>query len=269
MYLASLAYNTELLVNFENLNIQFDSAYQNVWYDPENDTDPIWGGRHAVLNLTDTSASPVVLTLANVSVTGPPALDPLPVQPVPSGRTYTGEPATTLVLATAGNGWEQDSGSITNSTFTGGPVSLGAGPWQITGNHVNGALAYTYSADAFDIASSHDLTVENNTIVQVAANATEFRFLSLRINSFNDVVSGNSFTGGAVGNESTYSTAPTAATPASTIPRSSWPKTTACITRGWLARSRPTAGCSRCRSRRIWSVSGASPCPDRARSCQL
>ena len=155
-------YSTDRVINNQHLNIQFDTApgFKNVRYDPENEQD----APHAVVNLNNINISPVVLTLSSVSITGPPAFDAIPSPPPDSFHSYAGEPATLLVLNQAAFGWTQSSGSITGSTFTGGPVTVAGGPWTITGNQDNGALANTFSTAAFSVGSPHDLTFENNTV---------------------------------------------------------------------------------------------------------
>ena len=66
-------------IEFSDFSIDFNTAFDNTWYDPENPG----GTKYAVVYLTDTNASPVELDLTGMTITGPPALDPTP-NPLPA-----------------------------------------------------------------------------------------------------------------------------------------------------------------------------------------
>lgn len=117
-----------------------------VLWDPENDL----GIEHAVIDTRDSNNNENrdVLTLNGVAIYGPPAFDAssfssLQSKLQQSGDTiheYVGEPAIDLVRAN-----DQDSGTITGSTFQGGSIEVFGGPWTITNNTVLGAMDDTYS----------------------------------------------------------------------------------------------------------------------------
>ena len=150
----NIGYRTVISVGLENVNIQFTSS-GNSWYDPETFT----GGPYAVLYLTNTNSPPVELNLSDVSITGPPAFDAHPTTQPESPYTYIGEPATNLIWTASGEGWTQDSGTITGSTFQGGTILLSGGPWSISNDVDLGALPGTYSLAAFSARGSMTLGV--------------------------------------------------------------------------------------------------------------
>ena len=161
---SDLGYASFLSISLSNFSIPFQwQTLTNTWYDPENNQT---GTDYSVLYLTDPNASPVDLNLSGMSITGPPAFDPAPAVPVPTGNVYAGEPATSLILATGSNGYEQALGSITDCTFQGGNITLGSGPWTVSGNTDLGALANTFSQGAFTFTSPHDTAFEGNQVYQ-------------------------------------------------------------------------------------------------------
>ncbi len=199
----STGYSSDYIIDFENFSIGFDTSFHNTWYDPENEQN----GPHAVVMLAGGNASPVVVTLSGMSITGPPALDPTPPGSPPSGYTYIGEEATPLVLTNAAYGWTQASGTITGCTFQGGTIKLSGGPWDVSGNVHSGALANTYAVGAFSVESPHDVTFDNNHVSQSVASGYEARLINFHNATFNDNVFNNTFSGGFLGNQITYSTA--------------------------------------------------------------
>jgi hypothetical protein len=193
----SLGYGSDLLIDFEDFTIKFDTSVPNTWFDPENETG---GVSHAVINLENPGQSRQVLTLSGMKIDGPPAFDP----PRPNPDTfhvYVGEPAPNLVKT-----GQHDSGSITNSTFQGGVVEFFNGPWQVTGNTHLGAFARTFTASAFAAHSPHDLKFQNNHVSQSDPQGSIFRLINLANSGFNDVISNNTLGGGGgqVGNEVSY-----------------------------------------------------------------
>ena len=193
----SLGYGSDLLIDFENFTIKFDTSVTNTWFDPENETG---GVSHAVINLEDPGQSRQVLTLSGMTIDGPPAFDPPRSNP-DTFHVYVGEPAPNLVRTGL-----HDSGSITNSTFQGGVVEFFNGPWQVTGNTHLGAFDRTFTASAFAAHSPHDLTFQFNNVSQSDPQGSIFRLINLAYSGFNGVISHNTFGGGGgqVGNEASY-----------------------------------------------------------------
>ena len=72
-----------------------------------------------------------------------------------------------------------DSGTISNSTFQGGPIQVFGGPWNITNNTVLGSMADTYSWGAFGVHSPHDVVLEGNQVSQSDPAGREFRLVVL------------------------------------------------------------------------------------------
>ena len=177
-------------------------------FDPENNPG---GVEHAVIDTADsnTNLNLTALTLSNMHISGPPAFDSatfatissLIGQDEGSGAVYSGEPAIDLVRTNA-----LDTGSIENSTFQGGSIDLSGGPWTIAGNSIKGSMAETYSAAAFALHSSHDVTIMDNQVTQSDPAGREFRLVVMAVSGYDNVIEGNTFAGGvgANGNEWTY-----------------------------------------------------------------
>ncbi len=104
---------------------------------------------------------------------------------------------------------DEDSGTISSSTFQGGPIEVFGGPWNITGNTVLGSTADTYSPSAFGLHSPHDVLLEGNHVSQSDPGGREFRLVNLAGSGFNNTIENNSFGGsaGQVGNEDGYDAA--------------------------------------------------------------
>ncbi|MGO9596466.1 MAG: hypothetical protein ACLP7Q_00415 [Isosphaeraceae bacterium] len=204
-------------VVLQNFTIKFDEA--PAWNNPSGTQPALWdpentaGINHAVIDTGDlnTPQSTQWLTLQNMRVYGPPAYDAssfqhLQIQASTGGMVYVGEPAMTLVQTDPGGGGFGDYGTISNSTFQGGPINLLGGPWTITGNTVLGAAADTYSTAAFGLGGAHDSMIEGNQVTQSAINGTEFRLINFAGSGYNNTVQSNSFGGGAgaTGNDVSY-----------------------------------------------------------------
>ncbi|WP_165219526.1 hypothetical protein [Aquisphaera insulae] len=191
-------------IDLEDFRIAFDDSAAGTWYDPEADDQ----GSHAVINLMNSGQTTVRLSLDGMSIEGPAARDPAPptAGTLPVGATYVGEPTPHLIFAQQAYGWTQESGSIVDSTFRGGTIALGGGPWQITGNTVLGAPAGTFSLAAFSFQSPHDVTLANNRVSQDAAGGYLARFINVHGSSYNDLITGNTFIGGLPATPYTFST---------------------------------------------------------------
>ena len=57
-----------------------------------------------------------------------------------------------------------DSGTILNNTVYGGTIAVQGGPWQISGNHVLGAVKGALSTGAFAVNGGHDISLINNVV---------------------------------------------------------------------------------------------------------
>ena len=204
-------------VVLQNFTIKFDEA--PVWNNPSGTQPALWdpentaGINHAVIDTGDsnTPQSTQWLTLQDMRVYGPPAYDASSFQNLQNqastrGMVYVGEPAMTLVQTDPGGGGFGDYGTISNSTFQGGPINLLGGPWTITGNTVLGAVTGTYSTAAFGLGGAHDSMIQGNQVIQSAINGTEFRLINFAGSGYNNTVQSNSFGGGAgaTGNDVRY-----------------------------------------------------------------
>jgi hypothetical protein len=218
IYIDAPAY-TNIQLELADFTIKFDSSAPLQWanppgpgpavYDPENNPAGI---PHAVIDTGDsnTNLNMTLLTLSNMTISGPPAFDgstfsSLQSQLVQQGNQasqYVGEQALDLIRTNA-----DDQGTIANSTFQGGTIEVFGGPWKITGNTVLGSTGGTYSPGAFAVHAAHDLVLEGNQVTQSDLGGREFRLVVLAVSGFNDVVADNSFGGGAgqIGNELTFS----------------------------------------------------------------
>jgi hypothetical protein len=210
---------TNIQLELTNFTIDFNQSAPIRWsnpagempalYDPENNPS---GVQHAVIDTRDanTNLNITILTLTGMTISGPPAFDEssysaLQTQLVQSGATtsqYVGEQDLNLITAN-----DQDSGTITNSTFQGGTIELFGGPWNVTDNTVLGSTADTFSPAAFGLNSPHDVVINGNTVTQSNSNGREFRLVILAVSGWNNTIDNNDFGGGAgqIGNEMTYS----------------------------------------------------------------
>ena len=129
------------------------------------------------------------------------SLQSLLVQQGDTADQYVGEQAIDLVSSNFA-----DSGTISNSTFQGGPIEVFGGPWTITDNAVLGSMADTYSWGAFGVHSAHDVVVEGNYVSQSNPAGREFRLIVLANSGFDNTVRDNSVGGGVgqLGNEMDY-----------------------------------------------------------------
>lgn len=202
-----------------DFTIRFDMSQPIRWSNPSGDTPALWdpeddlGIAHAVIDTRDSSSNEDhdVLTLTGMSIYGPPAFDSstcssLQSRLAQSGdteHTYVGEPAIDLVRSN-----DADTGTITDSTFQGGPIEVFGGPWTITKNTILGAQAETYSPAAFELHSSAGSTIEGNTVTQSDPAGNEFRLVVLAVGGTGDTIADNTFGGGAgwVGDEMSYDT---------------------------------------------------------------
>jgi hypothetical protein len=218
IYVDAPAY-TNIQLTLDNFTIQFVPSASIRWsnpsgtepaqFDPENNTSDT---SLAVIDTRDsnTNLNTTRLTLNGMTVQGPPAFDgssytSLQAQLANSGGTayqYVGEQDIDLIRTN-----DQDSGTISNSTFQGGSIEVFGGPWDITDNIVLGSTADTYSPGAFGLHSPHDILVEGNTVSQADPAGREFRLVILTGGGFNNTIENNSFGGnaGQIGNEDTYS----------------------------------------------------------------
>ena len=205
-------------LELDDLTIKFDMSSPIRWanspgttpalYDPENNPA---GVQHAVIDTGDSNVNSnfTVLTLNNVQIFGPPAFDgssfsTLQGQLGQGGNAiyqYVGEQDMNLVRTNFG-----DCGTIANSTFQGGTIEACGGPWNITGNTVLGSTTDTYSAGAFALQTTHDVSLVGNQVTQSDPSGREFRLVNLAGSGFDDTIENNSFGGGQIGNELSYST---------------------------------------------------------------
>jgi hypothetical protein len=208
---------TNIQVELDDFTIKFDMSQPIRWSNPSGTSPALWdpennqGIVHAVIDTQDSNSNENrdVLTLSGMSIYGPPAFDGstyagLQQDLVQSGDTtheYVGEQAIDLIRAN-----DQDSGTITDSTFQGGPIEVFGGPWTITDNTVLGAMADTYSPGAFELHSAFDALIEGNQVTQSDAAGSEFRLVVLANSGYDDTIQGNTFGGGAgqIGDEMTY-----------------------------------------------------------------
>ncbi len=208
---------TNIQVELDDFTIKFDTSQPIRWSNPSGTSPALWdpendqGIVHAVIDTRDSNSNENrdVLTLSGMSVYGPPAFDGstyagLQQALAQSGDTsheYVGEQAIDLVRAN-----DQDSGTITGSTFQGGPIEVFGGPWTFTNNTLLGAVADTYSPGAFALHSSYGALIEGNQVTQSDPAGREFRLVILASSGYGDTIQGNSFGGGAgqVGDELTY-----------------------------------------------------------------
>ncbi len=212
---------TNIQVELDDFTIEFAPGAPIRWSNPAGTQPALWdpennpgGIAHAVIDTRDsnTNLNRDLLTLNGMTISGPPAFDgssfsSLQAQLQQSGDTthqYVGEQDLDLIRTN-----DEDSGSIANSTFQGGPIEVFGGPWSITGNTVLGSTAETYSPSAFSLHSPHDVLVQGNRVSQSDPAGREFRLVNLAESGVNVVVEGNWFGGGAgqIGNEVTYDVA--------------------------------------------------------------
>jgi len=86
------------------------------------------------------------------------------------------------------------TGSVTNNTLTGGTLMFSYGPWQITNNTYDGAVAGTYVEAAFSFYTGHNRTLSGNTVQQLSPYGKTLRLFDMGNNqtwASNDVISGN------------------------------------------------------------------------------
>ena len=218
IYVSTPAY-TNIRLELSGFTIKFDMSTPIRWsnppgagptlFDPENNPAGI---AHAVIDTRDsnTNLNLTSLVLSNMTISGLPAFDSaafatLTAQLGQSGDTahaYAGELAMDLIRTN-----DLDTGSISSSSFQGGSIELYGGPWNITGNTITGSAAQTYSAAAFALHSSHDVTIEGNQVTQADPAGREFRLVDMAVSGYDNLIQGNSFGGGAgqIGTEVTYS----------------------------------------------------------------
>lgn len=217
IYVSQVIY-ANIQLELDDFTIKFDMSAPLRWSNPAGTSPALWdpennpgGYDHAVLDTRDSNSNEnqTFLTLNGMSIYGPPAFDGssfanLVTQLAQSGDTtheYVGEPDVDLILAN-----DKDFGTITGSTFQGGPIEVFGGPWAITNNTVLGSTAYTYSPSAFSLHSPHDCVVEGNHVEQSDPNGREFRLVNLASSGFNNTIEDNSFGDGAgqIGDELSY-----------------------------------------------------------------
>ena len=86
------------------------------------------------------------------------------------------------------------TGSVTGNALTGGTLMFNYGPWQITGNTDNGAVAGTYAGAAFTFYTGHSRNLSTNTVSQLSPYGKSIRLLDVGNGetwSSDDVVSDN------------------------------------------------------------------------------
>ncbi len=86
------------------------------------------------------------------------------------------------------------TGSVTGNTLTGGTLMFSYGPWQITGNTYDGAVAGTYVDAAFSFFTGHNRNLSGNTVEQLSPYGKTVRLLSIGNGESwgsNDVISDN------------------------------------------------------------------------------
>jgi len=93
-----------------------------------------------------------------------------------------------------------DSGTIQNNTVYGGPIKVQGGPWQISGNHVLGAVKGALSTGAFAVNGGHDILLFNNVVSDndPTAHGAIDRFFDANNSGFGFDITGN-HVGGNVG----------------------------------------------------------------------
>ncbi|WP_145952293.1 hypothetical protein [Paludisphaera borealis] len=185
-----MVWNQDLAVDFDDLNITFDTASSTAWT-----------GAEAVIDLTTgpgKNGNPVFLNLSRVNIAGPPAVSP--------GSSL--QSAVSLLRVANYAGYEQSSGSIMNCTFRGGPIELQGGPWEIRDNKSDGAQPHTLSQGFVGVQKPHDVNFVGNIVSQVVtdpahpeSNGLIHRLVNFGLNgvgdvAYHNVVSGNQFTGG-------------------------------------------------------------------------
>ncbi len=196
---------TDISVDLENFTVRFFLTAPLQWYSQAGSTtlfDPESSGygQKAVINtgVGNDGRNRETLTLAGMTILGPPDFDAAPAVAPDAYHTYAGEPEIPLVET------GDDNGSIAGSTFQGGSVQLAGGPWTVTGNTHLGAFAGSCSPSAFSLVTPHDVTFTSNLVLQSAAGGTTFRLVNLAESGYDDTIVGNTFVGGQVGNEVTY-----------------------------------------------------------------
>jgi hypothetical protein len=196
---------TDITVDLENFTIRFALTAPLKWdaaagssalFDPESSP----YGLKAVIDTSGANdgRNRETLTLAGMTIDGPPDFDAAPPTAPDSAHAYAGEPE--IPLIETGN----DNGSIAGSTFQGGAVQLAGGPWTVTGNTDLGAFPGSYTPSAFTLDDPHDVTFTSNRVYQSAPGGTTFRLVNLAESGYDDTIEGNTFIGGQVGNEVTY-----------------------------------------------------------------
>ncbi len=210
---------TNIQLTLDNFTIKFDPNSPIRWSNPAgNRARSVRPGEQpggystvAVIDTRDsnTNLNITILTLNGMTIQGPPAFDgssytSLQAQLANSGDTthqYVGEQDIDLIRTN-----DEDSGTISNSTFQGGSIEVFGGPWNITGNTVLGSTADTYSPSAFGLHSPHDVLLEGNIVSQADPDGREFRLVNLAGSGFNNTIENNSFGGnaGQIGNEVSY-----------------------------------------------------------------
>src|SRR5208283_3195758 len=86
------------------------------------------------------------------------------------------------------------TGTVTGNTLTGGTLAFSNGPWQITNNTYDGAVAGTYVGAAFSFYTGHNRTLSGNTVQQLSPYGKTERLLDVGNNqtwASNDVISSN------------------------------------------------------------------------------
>jgi len=217
IYVDASAY-TNIQLELDSFTIKFDPGSPIRWsnpsgtgpalFDPENNPG---GTQHAVIDTRDSNINLniTILTLNGMTVQGPPAFDgssytSLQARLANSGDTthqYVGEQDIDLIRAN-----DEDSGTISSSTFQGGSIEVFGGPWNITGNTVLGSTADTYSPGAVGLHSPHDVLLEGTIVSQADPDGREFRLVNLAGSGFNNTFENNAFGGnaGQIGNEDSY-----------------------------------------------------------------
>ena len=212
---------TNIQLTLDDFTIKFAANSPIRWSNPPGTVPALFdpednpaGTSVAVIDTRDstTNLNITILTLNGMTIQGPPAFDgssytSLQSQLANSGDTthqYVGEEDIDLIRTN-----DQDSGTISSSTFQGGPIEVFGGPWNITGNTVLGSTADTYSPSAFGLHSPHDVLLEGNLVSQADPGGREFRLVNLAGAGFNNTIENNSFGGnaGQVGNEDGYDAA--------------------------------------------------------------
>ncbi len=210
---------TNIQVELDDFTIRFDMSQPIRWSNPAGVSPSLWdpennqGISHAVIDTRDSNSNENrdVLTLSGMAIYGPPAFDAASYSALQTTLTqtsdtpheYVGEQAIDLVRAN-----DQDSGTITGSTFQGGSIEVFGGPWTITDNTVLGSTADTYSPGAFELHSPFDALVQGNHVTQTDPAGREFRLVVLAVSGHDNTIEGNTFGGGAgqIGDEMSYDT---------------------------------------------------------------